>query len=555
MKTTRFILLLGLLLLPAIGTSNTIDSLLNVLDKAIAERESYEQQKLKHIALIKEELKRTDLPEEKRYYINSRLYTEYESYNCDSAMHYVDENLEIAVRQENKQWMNRTRLDKTHLLAVAGLYSEAHEQLKLLTHEVLQGNELVDYYVVNENLSLYQAEYAIGRHYIATYLEKANCYRDSILSIVPAGSYRHAITRAPLLIDKNESLEAIALLEEFLPTLQPDTRRYAVTSSILAFAHYTVGNREKEKEFRIRSAIADIRAAVKENYSLGALAELLYADGQLERANRYIKVSIEDANSYSTRLRSLQSSKMLPLIDRAYQQEKEVQQQKLKTLTVGVCLLSAVLLLAVAYLIRQRRKLASSRQALNHTNASLKRLNDELRELNRGLVEANTSQQHTNLVLRETNRIKEEYLGRFLGLCSSYIDKLEKYRRELNKYALVGNLDELYRALKSPRVVNDELKEFYHNFDSSFLRIFPTFIEEFNKLLPEEERLQPKNNELLTTEQRIFALIRLGIADSARIAEFLRCSITTVYTYRSKVKNKSLVKDEFEERITHITSY
>ena len=157
--------------------------------------------------------------------------------------------------------------------------------------------------------------------------------------------------------------------------------------------------------------------------------------------------------------------------------------------------------------------------------------------------------------MMEANCIKEEYLGRFLGLCSVYIDILETYRRMLNKLAAAGKLDELYKKLKSSEFTERELKEFYQNFDSSFLSIFPEFVERFNNLLPDDEHILPKQDEHLTTELRIFALIRLGISDSARIAGFLRYSISTIYTYRSKLRNKSLHKDDFEEQVMKIGSF
>lgn len=201
------------------------------------------------------------------------------------------------------------------------------------------------------------------------------------------------------------------------------------------------------------------------------------------------------------------------------------------------------------------KKLSYARKKVVAANSHLSILNSELKKLNKSQHEANERLLHTNQTLTEANHIKEEYLGRFLSLSSSYISKMEEYRRILNKQAAAGKLEELYRTLKSDRFINQELKEFYHNFDVSFLKIFPNFVEEFNRLLPVEEQLHPKNEELLVTELRIFALIRLGITDSARIAEFLRYSITTIYTYRSKLKNKSLCKEDFEERVMKITSF
>ncbi|MBQ8501539.1 MAG: hypothetical protein IJ494_04415 [Bacteroides sp.] len=535
--------------------ANTIDSLLHALDEALEHRAMYEEQKLKQIASIKEELKQPKISDEKRFQIHQRLFTEYKAYNCDSALHYTDQNLQIATRQRNRQWINRTLLNKADILGATGLYVEALELLKSLPRNTLEQNELITYYEIFESIYLFQAEYNTERNYIKKYLDSRNLFRDSLLSIIPKENYKYANSMASLYVDRHQHNQAISLLKQYLAQMEPDTRHYAILTSTLAFIYHLKGDKSSEKEARIRSALADVKAMVKENYSLTALAELLYTEGQLERAYRYIQISMEDANSYSTRLRSLQVSKILPLIYNAYQLEKAEQQQKQNMLTLGISLLSLLLLLLILYVFRQMSKLARARREVMQANRSLQNLNKELQRLNEDLTHTNERQQHTNLSLRESNHIKEEYLGRFLDQCSSYINKLEEYRRMLNKQAASGQLEELFRTLKSNSFVNSELKEFYHNFDMSFLKIFPHFVEAFNSLLPAEEQLHPKGNELLTTELRIFALIRLGITDSGRIANFLRYSITTIYTYRSKLKNKSLYKDDFEEQVMQITSY
>lgn len=551
------ILILIIMLLPcSLGMyASAIDSLLSVLDKTIVMRRQYEEEKERYISLIKDELKQGRLTDMERYLIQNRLFAEYNSYISDSALHYINENILIATRLNNRQWINSSILNKVHILNTSGLFVEAMELLKSLPRNTLEGENIVDYYVCFENLYLYQAEYATDRNYVNNYLRIANLYRDSIISLVPEDTYRYVVVHAPQLIDQGKSQEAICLLKNFLPRLKSNTREYAVATSILAFAYHVVGNKQKEMEARISSAIADIRAVVKENYSLCALAELLYGMGDLERANHYIKISMEDANYYTTRLRSSQNSKMLPLIDRAYQQEKEIQQQRQRMFITGICILSVFLLLTVLCVLWQMKKLSYARKKVVAANSQLSILNSELKKLNKSQHEANERLLHTNQTLTEANHIKEEYLGRFLCLSSSYISKMEEYRRILNKQAAAGKLEELYRTLKSDRFINQELKEFYHNFDVSFLKIFPNFVEEFNRLLPVEEQLHPKNEELLVTELRIFALIRLGITDSARIAEFWRYSITTIYTYRSKLKNKSLCKEDFEERVMKITSF
>lgn len=384
--------------------------------------------------------------------------------------------------------------------------------------------------------------------YQIEYLNNLYTYRDSVLQMVEEGSYQYVIAYTPELLQQGRGEEAIEMLEAYQQKLSPDTRDYAVVTSILAFIYQSTGQREKQKEYLIKSAIADIRGVVKENNSLRALAELLYEEGQLQRADVYMKRSMEDANFYNARLRNVQASRMLPVIDHAYQVEKQKHQQVLQIFLVVTSLLTLFLACAVWYVIRQVKKLARARQ-------DLLAMNEELKLLNERLIEVNQRQHETNNSLTEANHIKEEYVGRFMGLCSTYIDKLEGYRRMLNKQAASGKVEELYKTLKSSRFIDEELKEFYQNFDNSFLSIFPDFVKRFNELLPEEERIIPKQDERLTTELRIFALIRLGITDSAKIAGFLRYSITTIYTYRSKLKNRSLCRDNFEEEVMKIGSF
>ena len=144
-----------------------------------------------------------------------------------------------------------------------------------------------------------------------------------------------------------------------------------------------------------------------------------------------------------------------------------------------------------------------------------------------------------NHSIAENSYLKEEYIGRYMDQCSVYLEKMDNYRRSLGKIAATGNVEELYKNIKSSKFIEVELKEFYTNFDNTFLQMFPTFVEDFNALLTNDERISLKTGERMNTELRIFALIRLGISDSVKIAQFLRYSVTTIYNYRTKVRNKA----------------
>lgn len=548
LNKTKGLLLLFSMLCASLAAQNNLDSLLAVLDKVVQQSDRYEDAKKQHIAFIKERLSNRELSQEEIYHINLQLFNEYEAYICDSARHYINQNLAIARNLGRQDLLNESLLKKAHILATSGLYAEGVKLLESVDKSSLSNKLLADYYMAFENIYLYHAEYAQDDEYRPEYLNKMNAYRDSILQFATEGTYQYMITKGPVLFDRNQKKEAEVFLNDFLSQVSPDTREYAIITSILAFICQYSSQPELRKVYLVKSAIADVKAVVKENNSLRELAEILYEEADIERANNYMKKSMADASFYNARLRNVQASKMLPVIDRSYQLEKEMQRRKLQTFLWVISFLSLFLILTIAYIVRQMKKLAKARREVLCANNELQKLNTEL-------LEANHQQKQMNDSLRESNCIKEEYIGRFLGLCSTYIDKLETYQRMLNKKAASGKLEELYKTLKSSQFIDDELKEFYQNFDSSFLNIFPDFVECFNLLLPESEKIIPKQGERLTTELRIFALIRLGITDSAKIASFLRYSITTIYTYRSKLKNRSLYRDDFEGQVMKIGSF
>jgi hypothetical protein len=155
-----------------------------------------------------------------------------------------------------------------------------------------------------------------------------------------------------------------------------------------------------------------------------------------------------------------------------------------------------------------------------------------------------------NEELAQTGKIKEVYIARYLDRCVSYMDQFEQYRHSLSKLAMASRIEELYKQIKSDEFIRKERKAFYTEFDKAFLEIFPHFIDNFNALLAEDERIYPKQGELLSTELRIFALIRLGVTDSNRIAHFLGYSLATVYNYRSRMRNRAVGnKDQFEQNV------
>lgn len=530
----RKIFILSCLFFCSYVNAQNLDSLLLVLDKTIEQQEIYDGQKEKRISELKNQLIATSQLADDLYRIQKALYQEYEAYICDSALHYSDLMLSLSEGNKNVFWINEAKLQQSRMFAGSGRYYESIEVLQTIKKETLTMQQLETYYINYADTYVYWAEYN-NQENSSEYSEIKRAYQDSALAILPSDSYGYVALKGRMYIESGQFDEAKSILDSYASQIRKDTHEYAIYTSVLAYLYERTNDIELQKKYLALSAITDAKQSVKENLSLRHLAVLLLDSGDIERANRYIKKSVEDANFYNARLRNIQISKILPIIDEAYQKDKEEQQRKLKMLLAAVSILSLALLFAIIYVVRQMQKLKKTRRELSSVNKSLSDLNTSL---------------------SESNHIKEEYIGRFLSLCSTYIDKLENYRRSLNKKASAGKYDELVSMLKSSEIVENELKDFYQNFDTAFLNIFPDFVVQFNELLTPEDRIILKQTDSLNTELRVFALIRLGITDSTKIANFLRYSVTTIYNYRSKYRNKSVAgRDLFEDLVMKIGNY
>jgi cell division protein FtsB len=279
---------------------------------------------------------------------------------------------------------------------------------------------------------------------------------------------------------------------------------------------------------------------------LWMLAQILFNEGNIDRAYTYIRFSWNKTAFYNARLRSLQTAGILSMIDKTYQIKIEKQNKKLQDSLIRISVLSLLLFAALVYIYLQMKKLSVARNNLQVANNRLKELNEELKQMNVCL-------QTTNLELSDSNLIKEEYIGRFIKLCSTYINKSDAYRRMVNKKIAAGQIAELLKTTHPQNTFEEEIKELYANFDTAFLHLFPGFVNKFNELLQKEYPIILKKGEMLNTKLRIFALIRLGIDDSSQIAELLHYSVNTIYNYRAKVKNKaSVLRDDFERLVKAI---
>lgn len=546
MLRRKFYLCLILILCVKVAKSDTLDSLLLVLDKNITSCKIYSDKKDIRIRTLKEKLHLNQLSNETTYHLQESLYKEYKSYICDSAIFYLNKNIELAQQINDSYKLNESIIKLSYLLSSSGMYMEAIDVLKMVNKSSLSKEQLMNYFIAYDHvygeLGYYTQNHKIGTHYTL----RSKMYKDSIYQIASPDSEIYLSMEETRLRDEGKLQEALAINDKRLSQVTINSPEYAA----LMYYRALIFREQKEQDNYIRclslSSIADIRSAIKDHASLWMLAQALLDRGDLERAYQYMNFSWTESKFYNARLRAWQSADDLSLIDDTYQLMLRQRNSELKIYILIVSLLSLLLFIALCYIYRQVKHLRTARQNLLKVNTQLENLNKELQKINFSLQTANKD-------LAESNQIKEVYIARFIKLCSTYVDHLDTYRRMVHKKVLTNQITELLHLTRSNSILEEALNELYENFDSAFLNLFPNFIEQFNSLLQENEQIRPKKNNTLNTELRIFALIRLGITDSSQIAEFLHYSVNTIYNYRAKVKNKARISREgFEEVIANI---
>ena len=487
-----------------------LEAELQRLDRTLETADSYVSTHEAATQTIKSLLEaHADSPEE-AFDLYGRLFKQEFSYSFDAAKDALDHKIEAAKALRDPVRTAWTQVDEAMLYCVAGMYLEAAQTASQIDTTLLEGSHLADYYNLRQRFSYDFREYTRSEEDLTAILSKVRHYRTKLVESSAPNSPMHTLMQVRLLIDEGRLEEADSLSLNALAAMDEGSHEFAELAYYEGTVCRDLGRWEDMMCWFARSAMGDIRSATKDNASLQTLAvELLGAGSDVERAFRYTQASLSDALFFNARLRPWQIAQSLPSISSAYNSARERQEQRTRTLVVVLLCLAALMLAATVLLLVQF--------------ARQKRTQRELAAMNLRL-------QETMKDLSKANSAKEEYLGLFLTMCSSYIDKLKKF-------IPMSQVDE-------------ELRNFYKSFDNAFLQLYPDFVERFNALLQPEARIELKKDELLNTELRIFALIKLGITQSSHIATLLRYSVNTIYNYRAQVKNASLDgKMNFEERV------
>lgn len=569
MKSGLFILIVCLLF-PAYVCADTSKhaleenrKLLHSLDSLLEQQDLFVRVKEERIKQLKMQYSRVKDVKE-LYAMNRMVYLEYRVYDADSALHYINKNIQLAQQTNNRTWEVVSLLEQSFVLTSSGLLTEALKAVSDIQPEELPQNLRSEYFgrlcTLYSRLRDYSSENSqLSEHY--NNLQKT--FRDSVYLTATPDELRYWNCRAWLYLGTPEIEPVKQAFEENKQTLSNDSRKYSIATYNLSAIYRSENNESKYLENLILSAMADIRSVNGDIGSLQEIAEYLFKHGEIDRAYNYILYCSQKAMLFHNRVRIVKMSHLQNQIYKAYQEQSRTQQKRLQASLIAVSFLFLVLIGAFLFIRKQMRRLKEANLKLDSTNQklsvnmdALSTAHQRLEEVNMQLKDLNTQLQEVNDQLRESNYVKEEYIGYVFNICSTYISKLEEFRKNINRKLKVGQIEDVKAITDSSATASNELKEFYQNFDTIFLHLYPDFVGDFNALLLPEERIELKEGELLNTELRIHALIRLGITDSVKIADFLHCSAQTVYNNRLRTRNKSIIsKEDFINAVKKLGKY
>lgn len=529
MKKTILVVLL--ITLPSILLSQTLDtdSVLNILFKEIQNKNHYYTERDKRIS----DLKKQALAANDDYsllHINNRIFNEYSSYQYDSAFVYASKLVQLSEKTADKNLKAQARCNVFACFVKTGLFKEAFDYARTINIEQTNDSIKNYYYTLCSKL------YSSIRNYNKGYLQREDYelhrkkYCDSTLMTLSSQNLEYNYTVILRDYDNSKPKDKIEAYEKLLQTYQIDDHLKAIIYSSIGKTYKYTGNIDSAIYYMSLSAIHDIKSATRETTSKTLLATYLYENGDIEEASKLIDEALDDANFYNARHHKISINSILPIIEKERTEMIEKQKNTFLLFSIIVSVILIALLFALATIYKQIKKLRLARNTIQEQYNQLEDINE---------------------TLKEANAIKDHYIIQSLYSKSEYIEKVEGLLLKIDRKLKSKQYEDIFR-MGSEFEIKKERETLYSSFDSTFFKIFPDFLEEYNKLFDKEDHVTIVDNNL-PPEVRIFALIRLGISENERISKFLNLSINTIYSYKAKVKNKSIVpNEEFEYRIMQI---
>ena len=522
------------------------------IDEAIAESPRYVAQREAKITAARHAYEHAS--GQQKYEEGYRLFELYRPLVSDSAIYFLRECIALAEQQGNHAASVRCRSQLAIRCSNIGLYDEALNILdSIRIGNGLDKTVMGTYYEAYNNVYGELAYYTRLDNMRQHYQQKEQYYKQLMFENLPATSESCFLRREQAAQTEGKLKEAMDINDEWMKTVEPGSHPYALMALYRYIEYKLQGDSTQMMYWLTESVLADIRNAAMDQGSMWELANELMLSGDVDRASRYISYTSDCANRYGSRQRNWQIAPLLTHIANEYKSQSERTTSQLWGALAVISILALLLLGALFFVHSRNTQLHVARNDLKTSNDELASANSLLASQKDELATVNRKLSTVNNLLSESNRVKEEYIGRFMSLCAQYIDKLDNYRKMVNKKMKNKELDELFQISKSTELKEKELEELYENFDTVFLHLFPNFIDDFNALLQPEMQIHPKEENRLTTDIRIFALIRLGFEDSSKIAEFLHYSVNTIYNYRARIKNGALGnREQFENKVKRL---
>ncbi|HEX2630333.1 MAG TPA: DUF6377 domain-containing protein [Chitinophagaceae bacterium] len=466
------------------------------------------------------------------------LYEEYKTFKYDSAYNYARKLQQTALLLSDDHLIEQARLKLGFTLVSAGLFKEASDSLTNLSVSEMNEALRVEYYLLMGRLYYDLADFNNDSYHSPAYGRKGNNYLDSALLLSEPGSFQYSYFSGLKDIRSGNKERALSNYRQLMAQPGLSNHEIALTASTLSDIYIQNQQNDSAIVLLTQAAIADIKSSTKETAAAFNLANLLYKKGDVKNASACIELAISDATFYGARQRKVRVSDILPLIESEKLNLVEKQKRTLITYLIIVTLLLLGVIALIIIVLKQVKKLQVAKKVITEAHLKEQETNHHLQDLNTRLSEA--------------NKIKEEYIGYFFNVNSEFFDKIERFKKSLEQKVNDRKLEEI-KFLVNNINLRVEKEYLLQNFDRVFLKLFPNFVAEFNALFAPENQVELKEGELLNTDLRIFALIRMGIHENEKIARILQYSVHTINTYKTKIKNRSFVaNEEFEKKVMEI---
>ena len=542
MKLLIYLLLLLTMPLTAQGKTDE-KTLLNRIDKMIENDQYYQGIKEKELKHLKQQAYEAEDNQTRLQFLDS-IYHAYSAYRYDSAYAYMKQGLELAKKCHNTYYILRNQINQASILSVRGFYGTAENLLKSLNPDEMPYQLKLYYYFTFAWLYYYWESYAKNSDYAEEFHAQKKHYMTLLIQSFNENSkksaYYNYLMGEYAYLHSPTSKESLNHYLKALKMSPAKSRIHAMSAYGIARYYKNTGKFDLYEEYLVEASVSDGLCQLKETVALQKLAYYLFKKdaSNSKRAAKYIQHTMEDAQFFNNQLRMMEISNILPVIASANLQAAERSRTRFLWGFIGVSIALVIIIILSLVNNRQKNRLKKNKAEIEEQNRKQKEMNTQLTELNQLLI--------------ETNIKRETYMRLFMDISAAYISKLSDYRKLVSRKIKANQTADLLKTLNTHKLEEEEAQMFYNRFDKAFMELYPGFVTELNKLLLPECQLEVPTTHDLTTEIRIFALMRLGVTDSQEIATLLHFSTQTIYNYKSGMRAKAINRDTFESDINQL---